>query len=76
MQGGFGEKALAILTLCAMPEHDRHHPVYFRELCDKFSEKSVILKLHELHERGYIERAAVSALTPRGIHALESQPRA
>ena len=72
MAGGFGPKGLALLLLCAMT-NDEDRMRYFRAVCDKFSEKSVRLKLIELFERGYLERPDVSSLTERGRQALEAQ---
>ncbi|MCR4375864.1 MAG: hypothetical protein NUW22_13540 [Acidobacteria bacterium] len=77
MAGGFGVKALVLLSLCKLPPADpRRDPIY-RDACHRFSEKSVKLKLRELQERGYVDPATAgrqARLTPRGVEALESQP--
>lgn len=77
MAGGFGKKALALMTLCAMAsDHDVRHPAYLLA-CNEFSPRSVALKLTELADRGYIAKGSrpwLATLTDRGRQALESQP--
>lgn len=77
-QSGLGRKAVEIMTWALIPTEDitsRHEG--FQQLCYEFSKKSVLRKVEELAQRGYLENLDTNSpllswsLTHKGATTLE-----
>lgn len=74
-----GQKTLDILTMSALPRASKlTRDAMYHEMCDKYANKAVRVKVAELAERGYLmwpgtaDTIDQSWLTDKGRHALES----
>lgn len=67
-----GQKARSLLACVALPRHAR--AAMIADLEGLYSPKAVARKMHELHQRGYVDAPTLTTswLTAKGWTALET----
>lgn len=66
------DKTIDILKMCTLDDRNE----YVKQLCDKYSEKAVCAKLHELARKGYIDYGVSiwrAWLTDKGKKVMEEE---